>query len=90
MAKETISVRLDRETLDRLAVMAKATGRTRGTLMTHAIEKYVENEAWQVAAIQDAVDELEGGEADLADHDDVARWLNNWGTDKEAESPACK
>lgn len=39
MAKETISVRLDRETLDRLNVMAKATGRTRGALMTHAIEK---------------------------------------------------
>jgi predicted transcriptional regulator len=90
MAKETISVRLDRETLDRLSVMAKATGRTRATLMTHAIEKYVENEAWQVAAIQDAVDELERGEADLADHDDVVRWLKSWGADEEAEFPACK
>lgn len=89
MAKETISVRLDRETLDRLSVMAKATGRARGTLMTHAIEKYVENEAWQVTAIQEAVDELERGEADLADHKDVATWLNSWGTDKEAEPPAC-
>jgi predicted transcriptional regulator len=90
MAKETISVRLDRETLDRLNAMAKATGRARGTLMTHAIEKYVETEAWQVAAIQDAVDELERGEADLADHEDVAKWMNGWGTDNEAESPACR
>lgn len=90
MAKETISVRLDRETLDRLSTMAKATGRTRGTLMTHAIEKYVENEAWQVAAIQDAIDELERGEADLAEHEDVAKWLSRWGTGKETEPPACK
>ena len=90
MAKETISVRLERETLDRLSAMAKATGRTRGTLMTHAIEKYVENEAWQVAAVQEAVDELERGKADLADHEDVAEWLNSWGTDNEAEPPACK
>jgi len=88
MAKETISVRLERETLDRLSAMAMATGRARGTLMTHAIEKYVENEAWQVAAIQEAVDELERGEAGLADHDDVARWLNSWGTDQEAEPTA--
>lgn len=90
MAKETISVRLDPETLNRLSAMAKATGRTRGALMSHAIEKYVENEAWQVAAIQDAVDELERGDAGLVDHADVARWLNSWGTDEEVESSACK
>ena len=90
MAKETISVRLDRATLDRLSAMAKATGRTRGTLMTHAIEKYVETEAWQVAAIQEAVDELERSEADLVDHGDVTAWLNSWGTDNEAEAPPCK
>ncbi len=89
MAKETISVRLKRETLDQLSAMAQATGRARGTLMTHAIEKYVENEAWQVAAIQDAVDELERGEAGLADHEDVARWLNSWGTDHEVKPLAC-
>lgn len=90
MAKETISVRLDRETLNRLSAMAKATGRTRGALMTHAIEKYVENEAWQVAAIQEAVDELERGAAELADHKDVAKWLTSWGTGNETEPPACK
>lgn len=90
MAKETISVRLDRDTLDRLSAMAKATGRTRGALMTHAIEKYVETEAWQVAAMQEAVDELERGEADLAEHEDVAAWLNTWGTDNETAGPACE
>ena len=90
MAKETISVRLDRATLDRLSAMAKATGRPRGTLMTHAIEKYVENEAWQVAAIQEAVNELERGDADLVDHEDVATWLSSWGTPNEVEPPACK
>lgn len=90
MAKETISVRLDRETLNRLNAMAEATGRTRGALMTHAIEKYVETEAWQVTAVQEAVDELERGEAGLVDHNDVAQWLNSWGTDNEVEPPACR
>lgn len=90
MTKETISVRLDRQILDRLNAMAKAMGRKRAALMTHAIEKYVENEAWQVASIQEAVDELERGDANLVDHEDVAKWLNSWGTDSEAEPPACK
>lgn len=90
MAKETISVRLDRETLNRLNAMAKATGRTRGALMTHAIDKYVESEAWQIAAIQEAVDELERSEAGLVEHEDVAKWLNSWGSADEAESPGCK
>jgi predicted transcriptional regulator len=81
MAKETVSVRLDWETLERLSLMAKATGHKRSALMTHAIEKYVKNEAWQIAAIQEAVDELERGEAALADHEDIAEWLKRWGTD---------
>lgn len=89
MSKETVSVRLDRDTLQRLGVLAKATGRKRASLMTHAIEKYVENEAWQVAAIQEAVDKLEQGHADLVDHENVAIWLNSWGSDEETEPPAC-
>ena len=89
MGKATISVRLERETIDRLSAMAKATGRSRGTLMTHAIEKYVETEAWQINAIQEAVDELARGKADLTDHEEVAAWLHRWGTDNEAEAPVC-
>jgi predicted transcriptional regulator len=89
MSKETTSVRLERETLERLGIMAKATGRKRGALMAHAIEKYVENEAWQVAAIQEAVDELEQGRADLVDHEDVATWLKSWGSANETEPPIC-
>jgi predicted transcriptional regulator len=90
MAKETISVRLERDTLDRLSAIAKATGRTRGALLTHAIEQYVATEAWQVAAIQEAMDELDRGTADLVDHQEVAAWLNSWGTDNEADAPACR
>lgn len=90
MPKETISVRLDRETINRLSAMAKATGRKRGALMAYAIEQYVQNESWQITAIQEAVDELEQGEAGLVDHEAIATWLDSWGADEEAEPPACK
>ena len=56
--------------------------------MTHAIEKYAETEAWQVAAIREAVDDLARGDAALVDHAEVAAWLNGWGTPDELEPPA--
>jgi predicted transcriptional regulator len=83
MARGTVSVRLDEQTLERLGAIAKATGRSRGALMTHAIERYAESEAWQVAAIQEAMEELSRGEADLVDHAEVARGLDTWGTANE-------
>ncbi len=56
--------------------------------MTHAIEKYVETEAWQVAAIQQAVETLEAGTASLVDHDAVSAWLQSWGSEHEEDPPA--
>jgi predicted transcriptional regulator len=89
MPSKTVSVRLKPETLTKLDGMAEAMQRPRGWLMAHAIERYVETEAWQVAAIQQAVDELEQRQADLVSHDEVAQWLESWGTDHETEPPAC-
>jgi predicted transcriptional regulator len=87
MPKGTVSVRLDETTLQRLAAIAKATGRSRGALMSHAIERYAESEAWQVAAIQEAMDELSHGEAGLVDHGDVAAALDTWGGPDEIDLP---
>lgn len=85
MPKGTVSVRLDEATLERLGAIAKATGRSRGALMTHAIERYVETEAWQVTAIQEAIDELRRGEAEPVEHAQVAKWLASWGAPDESE-----
>ncbi len=87
MPKGTVSVRLEKGTLERLTAIAKATGRSRGALMTHAIERYAETEAWQVTAIQDAMDELRRGEADLVEHAQVAAGLAGWGPPDESEPP---
>lgn len=87
MPKGTVSVRLDDTTLERLGAIAKATGRSRGALMSHAIARYAESEAWQVAAIQDAMAELKAGEAELIEHARVAEWLDSWGSDAELDPP---
>lgn len=88
MPKDTVSVRLDEKTLERLGAIAKATGRSRGALMSHAIERYAESEAWQVAAIQEAMAALSRGEADLVDHTEVVKELDTWSTDDEQPSGA--
>jgi predicted transcriptional regulator len=55
--------------------------------MSHAIERYAESEAWQVAAIQEAMDELSRGEAGLVDHGDVVAALDTWGGPDEIDPP---
>ena len=90
MPSKTVSVRLKQETLEKLSVMAEAMHRPRAWLMAHAIERYIEHEAWQVAAIQAAVDELGKGQADLVNHAAVVQWLDHRGAEDEAEPPSCR
>ncbi len=65
--------------------MAEAMHRPRAWLMAHAIERYIAQESWQVAAIHTAVDELDKGQADLVEHATVVRWRDRWGAEGEVE-----
>jgi predicted transcriptional regulator len=89
MPSKTVSVRLTPETLTKLDTLAEALQRPRAWLIDHAIERYVDTEAWQVTAIQQAVQELVQGEADLSGHDEIAAWLRSWGTAQETAPPPC-
>lgn len=88
MPTETVSVRLDQPTLDRLGMIAAATGRPRAALMAQAIEQYAEIQAWQVTAIKGAADAVGRGDAGLMDHPPLAAWLGSWGSPQELEPPA--
>ncbi|MFO1430657.1 MAG: CopG family ribbon-helix-helix protein [Candidatus Competibacteraceae bacterium] len=89
MTSKTVSVRLDQDTLERLGVLATVMNRPKAWLMAHAIRRYVEDQAWQVEAIQQAVQRQEHGEAKFAEHEQVMAWLESWGADSEQEPPAC-
>jgi predicted transcriptional regulator len=71
MPRQNITVRLDPETVKRLDQMAQAMERDRSWLMSHAIERYVEDEAWQVEQIRKAVEKVKSGRANLIPHDEV-------------------
>jgi predicted transcriptional regulator len=90
MSKQNITLRLDPETVKRLDQLAQAMDRDRSWLMSRAIERYIEEEAWQVKAIREAVQKVKEGRGRFVPHDEVARWLDSWGTDNEQPPPSCK
>ena len=51
---EQFSLRLSKDTKDKLQALAEATGRTKAFLAQDAIEKYLEIESWQIRAIREA------------------------------------
>ncbi len=62
MASDQFSLRLPKDTKNRLEELAKATGRTKAYLAIDAIEKYLDMEAWQIAAIQQGLRDVENNE----------------------------
>jgi len=86
----TLSVRVPAELRDQLEHLAEATGRTKSFLAVEALRSYLEIQAWQVQAIQMAIEEADSGKAKFASHEQVTAWLNNWGTDNDREVLECK
>ena len=86
---QTVSIRLDDDTLKQLDMMAKAADRSRAWLMAQAVKQYVAHESWQIDAIKKSLAKLADGSARFAEHEDVAAWLSSWGTDNEGECPKC-
>ncbi len=84
---QSVSVRLDDETLNLLDEMAHIEDRSRAWLMAHAIKQYVASQKWQVEAIQQAVRKREKGEAEFVGHDQVEAWFDSWGIKNELERP---
>jgi predicted transcriptional regulator len=62
MAQTITSIRLPDELREKIEGLARATGRSKSFLMQEAIEHYVENEAWQLARIEEGIQADDAGE----------------------------
>jgi RHH-type rel operon transcriptional repressor/antitoxin RelB len=82
---ETLSIRLDASTKQRLDALAKHSKRSKSFLAAEAIAAYVEQEEWQLGEIHAAARELEAGQA--VSHEKVASWLKSWGKTGEKKPP---
>lgn len=74
MSKVT-SVRLTDDLVAKLDRLAASLDRPRAWLIEQAIARYVDEEAWQVAAIGEALAEYRSGPTGLKPHSDVIEQL---------------
>jgi RHH-type transcriptional regulator, rel operon repressor / antitoxin RelB len=82
---ETLSIRIDAETKNRLDALAKRSKRSKSFLAAEAIAAYVESEEWQLGELQAGIAELESGQE--VSHDQVSDWLGSWGKQRETKAP---
>ena len=71
---EQFSLRLSKETKEKLQELAISTGRTKSYLAQDAIKKYLEHEAWQIQTIKEGINDVENN--DVISVEEVKR---NWG-----------
>jgi predicted transcriptional regulator len=71
MMAQPTSIRLEDEMVERLERLATATDRPKTWHIERAIARYLEDEAWHVEAIREALEDYRSGNADLVSHEDV-------------------
>jgi len=76
MSKVT-SIRLEDELSSQLDTLAVSLDRPRTWVIEQAIRRYVTEQAWQVQAIKEALDDYRSGHADLAPHEEVMERLES-------------
>jgi RHH-type rel operon transcriptional repressor/antitoxin RelB len=82
---ETLSVRIDSVTKQRLDALARRSKRSKSFLAAEAITAYIEMEEWQMGEILAGI-----GDADarkVVSHDRVDKWLRSWGKPSEGKAP---
>jgi len=83
----TFSVRLKPETRQRLAKLAKASGRSSNFLIADAVESWIADQERMLAEIAQSDRQVAAGH--YIRHEDMKAWLLSWGTDQELPPPRC-
>jgi len=82
---ETLSIRLDPDTKQRLDALARHSKRSKSFLAAEAISAWVEQEEWQLREVHTAIDELDSGKS--VSHEKTEAWLRSWGKKGEKKAP---
>lgn len=75
----TVTATLDNDSMERLSKMAEATQRSLAWLVAEAVRNYLQEEEWQIAAIEDGVRAADNGQ--FASPDEVKEAFARWGVD---------
>ncbi len=83
---QVLTIRLTATIKERLDALASRTGRTPSELAAEALAEYLAVQEWQIAAIEEAVREIDAGAVPV-DHARVVAWIESWGSDDELPCP---
>lgn len=83
---QTLTIRLQPTVGERLNALASHTGRTATELAEEALKEYLATQDWQVAAIEEAIRDVEAG-VPLIEHSAVVAWMESWETENELPPP---
>lgn len=88
MAETMLSVRLPAEISARLDRLVRGTSISKSRLAEDAIVAYVDEQEHQLERIRAGLADAAAGR--VVPDDEVARWLDSWGTDDESPPPKCE
>jgi predicted transcriptional regulator len=83
----TLSIRLKPSTKQRLARLARASGRSSNFLISDAVESYVADQERVRAETRQAARQVKSGH--YIPHKAMKAWLLSWGTRRELPPPKC-
>jgi len=76
MKDATMTVRMSRESKNRLTKLAKATNRTKSYIVDRAISDYLSSHEWHVLETKKALDSADDHGAEWIDHQDLkSMWI---------------
>ncbi len=82
----TLSLRIDRKLSNKLEKHARQAKRSKSSLAATAIENYLDVQAQELESTRQALARAKSG-GPFAAQEDVARWLDSWGTPDELPPP---
>jgi len=83
MGNTTVTARLDTRTKEKLDLLAKTTSRSKSFLISEAIRAYVKEQAWQIDAIKEGIEQADAG--NFASNQEIKTNFANWGVDVESD-----
>lgn len=73
----TLSVRISPTMQAQLEKLAVGMGRSKSFVASEALAQYVENQLWQIEAVQDAVQKADAPDATFIEHEEVRAWAKS-------------
>lgn len=83
-----LTLRIDEPMGRRLARLSKAMERSKSWVVASALEKYLDDNQWQIEAIEAGIAAADAG--DLVPHDQVKQWVKSLGKGRAVKRRASK